>query len=219
VLPPMQANVEMQERRTFTPSGRDSLSAAALRGSKSSFLPSTIMRLQSGADGGLTRNVGCSNCLDHASREEDSAFSCPAVRSKRLSTTQRVTDACDNSIPLPFLGCGIVDQHAMHVTGFEVATVVPDLIALDARDHEEPRRDALVDDPRWRILAGEEGCRRHARLNRTRLHGQISAAVRAAKSLTVSVRLPDVLCEDGRGNVDRAPGLRNAIVRPALGAS
>jgi hypothetical protein len=72
-----------------------------------------------------------------------------------LWTSQRIADA-RNAIPLAFLSCGVVYQHAIHEPAGEVATVVPNHVVAEAGNHEEPWRDLLVNNVSGRIFLGQE---------------------------------------------------------------
>jgi hypothetical protein len=60
------------------------------------------------------------------------------------SAGQRTADARDHGIPLTFLGCRVVDQHAVYEALSEVATVVPNFAVAEAGHHEESRCHPLV---------------------------------------------------------------------------
>jgi hypothetical protein len=57
-----------------------------------------------------------------------------------------MADPGHDGIPLRFIVCGIIDQNAVDERNGKVAPVVPDLVALEARNDEEIGPDPLVDE-------------------------------------------------------------------------
>src|SRR3954451_9912093 len=138
------------------------------------------------------------------------------IASERSAAAQRVADSRHDGVPLTLLGRRIIDQDAMHVVAGEIAAVVPDLVPPDAGDHEEARRNALVDDIRGRFLSGKEGSRRDAVIWNC-LHRQVCAAIARAKLRAKAVRPARLLAEYRGGDLNRGPRLGDPVTAPARG--
>ena len=64
-------------------------------------------------------------------------FTGARVQPPLLSARQRIADAGDHPIPLPFFGGGIIHQSAVHKLAKKVAAVVPDVAIVETRYHKE----------------------------------------------------------------------------------
>lgn len=83
-------------------------------------------------------------------------FSLTMIFASQSLATKGKADACDDIIPVLFLGSRIVDEHAVNEALREIATVVPDLIALVARYGKEPGGNSLVLNIARRVFFREE---------------------------------------------------------------
>ena len=79
--------------------------------------------------------------------------------SQGLSASEGITDPRDNTVPLALLGCGIVNQHAVHEAASKITAVVPDLAIAEAGYDEEPWCHPLVYNVRGRVHL----CKKHSR--------------------------------------------------------
>ena len=65
------------------------------------------------------------------------------LRCKGLPAGEGITDPRDNTVPLALLGCGVVNQHAVHEATSKITAVVPDLAIAEAGNREKIRRHPL----------------------------------------------------------------------------
>jgi hypothetical protein len=79
--------------------------------------------------------------------------------SQGLSASEGITDPRDNTVPLALLGCGVVNQHAVHEATSKITAVVPDLAIAEAGNHEKIRRHPFIDNVRGRVHL----CKKHSR--------------------------------------------------------
>ena len=71
-----------------------------------------------------------------------------------LPGRQRVAYAGNDAIPFKFLGCGVINQHAVYVATSKITAVVPNVPFAKAGHHEKAGRNPPIHDVGGRVLTG-----------------------------------------------------------------